>query len=92
MSPDQSLTGILPLIKDLGGWGAFIAIVFWGGRNFMAMAKQFSTSVVAELQRIREAIQGQEHMVEKLSDRIDDVSQEVRDQVERIEVFLRGKP
>lgn len=90
MAPQTSIDGLLPFLKDLGGWGAFIVVVFWGGRNFMSMAREFSTSVVQELQRIREAISGQEQRVEKLEGRIDDVHQEVRAQGERLEVIIRN--
>jgi hypothetical protein len=77
----------LTIIKDLGGWGAFIIAIAWGGRAFMSLAREFSSSVIGELKSIREAISGQEARVERLSDRIDDVHQQVEAQGIKIDAF-----
>lgn len=77
----------LTVLKDLGGWGAFIVAIAWGGRAFMALAREFSTSVIGELKSIREAISGQESRVERLSDRIDDVHQQVEAQGLKLDAF-----
>jgi hypothetical protein len=77
-------------IKDLGGWGAFVVALVWGGRAFMALASDFSSRVIDELKNIREAIIGQESRVERLQSRVDDVHDQVRSQGERIESILRS--
>ena len=75
-------------VKDLGGWGAFVLALVWGGRAFMALAADFSKRVIDELKNIREAIIGQEGRVNQLQSRVDDVHDQVRTQGERLEQFL----
>lgn len=80
----------LSALKDLGGWGAFMCALVWGGRAFMGLASDFSSRVIDELKNIREAIIGQESRVQHLQSRVDDVHDEVRSQGERIESLFRS--
>lgn len=87
---DQSVSNLWTgIVKDLGGWGAFVVALVWGGRAFMSLAADFSSRVIDELKNIREAIIGQESRVERLQSRVDDVHEEVRSQGERIESLFR---
>jgi hypothetical protein len=90
--PTTDIPDVLTYLKEFGGWGIVAFIVVYasraamaGGRTFLALAKQFSADVVAELKEIKTAIQGQERRVDTLSEKVEHVDQQVGEQSVRIE-------
>lgn len=79
------MSWIADLVNKGGGWAAFLAFLFWGGRVFMALARDFSSKVVSELGHIREAIVGQERRVDSMVARLDTVNDTVQEHGQKIE-------
>lgn len=77
---------IADLVGKGGGWAAFLVFLYFGGRSFMTLARDFSTSVTAELQSIRTAITGQ-------NSRVDGLSAEIRSLSDKFDNHIRqNKP
>lgn len=92
----QAVESIGTILKDFGGWGAFLLVVIVGGRAFMSLARDFSNKVVDRLDDICAAINGQERRVDVLSEKVDTMKDEVHEQGQRIErlaesVAAKGK-
>lgn len=68
-------TFALDLLERLGGWGAFIIFLWLGGRQFMTLARDFSTGVLAKLDGIKDVLSGHERRL----DRIDDALEQIQD-------------
>jgi len=81
----SSASWIVEVIQSGGGWGAFLLALIWGGRAFMSLARDFSTKVVSELEKIREAIVGQEKRVDVLNERVQVMSNKVDDHGTKID-------
>ena len=66
---------MLALLERLGGWGAFIIFLWLGGRQFMTLARDFSTGVLAKLDGIKDVLSGHERRL----DRIDEALEQIQD-------------
>mgnify|MGYP000240411250 FL=1 len=71
--PDSDF--MLALLERLGGWGAFIIFLWLGGRQFMTLARDFSTGVLAKLDGIKDVLSGHERRL----DRIDEALEQIQD-------------
>lgn len=71
--PDSDF--MLALLERLGGWGAFIIFLWLGGRQFMSLARDFSTGVLAKLDGIKDVLSGHERRL----DRIDEALEQIQD-------------
>ena len=80
---------IFAAVKDLGGWGAFLVATVWGGRTFMALARDFSSKVCAELSKISEAMVMQTVSHERIEERLESLSDQQDQQTEAIQTLLR---
>ena len=59
MNPTE-LQALVDLVSRVGGWGVLVAFLWFGGRSFLSLAKDFATQIIARLDGIREAIMRQE--------------------------------
>lgn len=76
---------LFTIVERLGGWGAFLIALLWGGRSFMALARDFSQKVTGELGSIRQALVSWEGKVTVLTDRLGDLADTVKEQSTRLE-------
>lgn len=74
----------MAFIKDVGGWGALVVffgavlVMAWmGGKAFMALAREFSSSVVENLEGIREEVAKHNERLKDLDDRLARVDDQV---------------
>lgn len=75
---------LFTILKDFGGWGALVVVMVWGGRAFMALARDFAKRVVDRLDRICAAITGQERRVDGLVQRVEEMRGELAEQGKEI--------
>lgn len=87
--PMENLSWIGDLINSGGGWAAFLAFLFFGGRLFMALARDFCNKVVMSLEKINDAIVSQERRVDLMTHQISQVAQQVGKHGESIERLMR---
>lgn len=71
--PDSDF--MMAILERLGGWGAFIIFLWIGGRQFMTLARDFSTGVLAKLDGIKDVLSGHERRL----DRIDEALEQIQD-------------
>ena len=69
----------LEWIKDIGGWGAFLATVWFGGRSFLILARDFKEAVVSELKEINKSIRGQDSRINNMTVKIDRIERKVNE-------------
>lgn len=62
----EDVSTILAAAKNFGGWGVSLIMAFYGGRAFMALAREFKTEMVFELKAIRDALLKNEAKLETL--------------------------
>lgn len=64
---------LLSIIERLGGWGAFLVFLWIGWRQFMELAKGFSSGVLSKLDGIRDVLQGHEKRLDSIDDALEDM-------------------
>lgn len=47
-------------LKDISGWVAFLVTIWYGGRAFMALAREFKDAVVLQLKELNKSVRGQD--------------------------------
>lgn len=85
MNVIDDLAWVAELVNKGGGWAAFLAFLFFGGRAFMSLARDFCNKVVTALDKIEDAIVGQEKRVDMMTERLANVHVQVAQQGEKIE-------
>lgn len=65
----------LSLFERLGGWAAFIFFLWIGGRQFMQLARDFSTGVLAKLDGIRDVLSGHERRLDRIDEALDQIQE-----------------
>lgn len=80
MIATQDVTPFMSFVRDLGGWGALVLFVAgsmylaWrGGSAFMALAREFSASVIENLEGIREEVGKHNERLMDLDERLERV-------------------
>lgn len=73
---NESPVDLLSIIERLGGWGAFLLFLWIGWRQFMELAKTFSSGVLSKLDGIREVLQGHEKRLDSIDDALEDLKRE----------------
>lgn len=63
----EDVSTILAAVKNFGGWGVSLIMAFYGGRAFMALAREFKNEMVFELKAIRDALLRNEAKLETLA-------------------------
>lgn len=74
--PDDIL-GVLPLLERFGGWIVVVAILWIGGREFLALARDFSKSVKGELRGLNDKLGTMIVTMERHESRLDNVDRSV---------------
>lgn len=70
---NESPVDLLSIIERLGGWGAFLLFLWIGWRQFMELAKGFSSGVLSKLDGIRDVLQGHEKRLDSIDDALEDL-------------------
>jgi methyl-accepting chemotaxis protein len=94
MNTDPMAEFVGSLLKNFGGFGALLGMLFFGWRGFMALARDFAINVVAKLEEIKEAIHGNERRVDSLTEKVVQIAADVGAQsarVERLAVQIAGQ-
>lgn len=65
----------LSLLERLGGWGAFIIFLWIGGRQFMTLARDFSTGVLAKLDGIKDVLSGHERRLDRIDEALEQIQE-----------------
>ncbi len=65
----------LSLLERLGGWGAFIIFLWIGGRQFMQIARDFSTGVLAKLDGIKDVLSGHERRLDRIDEALGQIQE-----------------
>lgn len=65
----------LSLLERLGGWGAFIIFLWLGGRQFMTLARDFSTGVLAKLDGIKDVLIGHERRLDRIDEALEQIQE-----------------
>lgn len=84
----EDVSTLLAAAKNFGGWGVSLIMAFYGGRAFMALAREFKTEMVFELKAIRDALLKNEAKLETLVHEFNslrDTASENNDRLERLE-------
>jgi hypothetical protein len=61
----------LVVVKDLGGWGAFLLALAIGFRTFLSLSASFAANVVGELKQTREMLIRMDAKLDRVLFRLD---------------------
>lgn len=75
MTTTDPVFDVASLVERLGGWGAFLVFLWVGWRQFMTVARDFSSGVLSKLDKITEVLSGHERRLDRIDDKLDAIEQ-----------------
>lgn len=75
MTMPEPAIDIASIVERLGGWGAFLVFLWVGWRQFMAVARDFSSGVLSKLDGIKDVLSGHERRLDRIDDKLDQIEQ-----------------
>tara|TARA_R110002094_G_scaffold145203_1_gene134594 strand:- start:9238 stop:9453 length:216 start_codon:yes stop_codon:yes gene_type:complete len=64
-------------LKDISGWVAFLITIWYGGRAFMALAREFKNEIVLQLKELNKSVRGQDTKINKMAESIRRIEEKV---------------